>query len=39
MNLGADMMTQGDSKLQVLQKMDIKEEGFPITETKSKVFL
>ncbi|XP_032880949.1 AT-rich interactive domain-containing protein 1B isoform X6 [Amblyraja radiata] len=36
MNLGADMMTQGDSKLQVLQKMDIKEESLPITETKSK---
>ncbi|XP_048457481.1 AT-rich interactive domain-containing protein 1B-like isoform X6 [Rhincodon typus] len=36
MGLGADMMTQADSKLQVPQKMDIKEEGPPPTETKSK---
>ncbi|XP_062912086.1 AT-rich interactive domain-containing protein 1B isoform X1 [Mobula hypostoma] len=36
MGLGADMMTQGDSKLQVPQKMDIKEEGLPLTESKSK---
>ncbi|XP_069787721.1 AT-rich interactive domain-containing protein 1B-like isoform X2 [Narcine bancroftii] len=36
LGLGADMMAQGDSKLQVPQKMDIKEEGLPLTENKSK---
>ncbi|XP_072363747.1 AT-rich interactive domain-containing protein 1B isoform X3 [Scyliorhinus torazame] len=36
MGLGADMMTQGDSKLHLPQKLDIKEEGPPPTETKPK---
>ncbi|XP_041034668.1 AT-rich interactive domain-containing protein 1B isoform X2 [Carcharodon carcharias] len=36
MGLGTDIMTQGDSKLQVPQKLEVKEEGPPPTETKSK---
>eukprot|EP00062_Callorhinchus_milii_P019668 gi/632974461/ref/XP_007903690.1/ PREDICTED: AT-rich interactive domain-containing protein 1B isoform X2 [Callorhinchus milii] len=36
MSLGTDMMTQGESKLPVAQKLDSKEDGPPSSETKSK---